>query len=136
MASLAPAAEPARRTRSRPSRPIPNVPVREPGAQPRRRPSQAASQRRLAGGAVWIAVVGFLLAGVVAVNVAVLRLNLRLDDLGQERAQLRADNARLSARLASAAATLRIQELAIAKLGLVSAEGSGTTYVQLRPPAR
>ncbi|MFN2467618.1 MAG: hypothetical protein ABR521_05735 [Gaiellaceae bacterium] len=128
MASFAPAAEPARRarTQARPREQVAPAP-----AQARRRPSTGASQRRLAGGAVWIGAASLLLAGVVAVNVAVLRLNLRLDELGRERTQLRADNARLSAELAGAAATLRIQQLAAAKLGLVAADGTTTTYVRL-----
>ena len=62
-------------------------------ARPRRRP--AAPRRRPRprpfGGVVWIVVLAVLLAGVVAVNVAVLQLNVQLDELGRERIQLRAD---------------------------------------------
>ena len=57
--------------------------------------AKTAPRRRVAGGVVWIGVVAVLLAGVVALNVAVLRLNVQLDELGQERTQLRADNAEL-----------------------------------------
>ena len=46
------------------------------------------------GGVVWIVVLAVLLAGIVAVNVAVLQLNVRLDELGRERVQLRADTNR------------------------------------------
>ena len=38
---------------------------------------------RVAGGVVWIAVIGVLLAGVVFMNVAVLRLNISLDQVGR-----------------------------------------------------
>ena len=51
---------------------------------------------------IWIALVAGLLAGVVAMNVAVLRLNMKLDQLGRERADLRAENAALSSQLSSA----------------------------------
>ena len=76
-------------------------PARRPVDRPRRR---AKEQPRVAGGVVWIVLVGVLLTGVVAMNVAVLRLNLRLDSLGRERAKLRAGNADLSSQLSSAAA--------------------------------
>ena len=97
-----------------------------PRSVPRRRP-----QRRVTGGVVWIAALAVLLAGVVAMNVAVLRLNMTLDRLGRERAQLRADNATLFSQLSSAAATGRIQELAVKRLGYVPATPDQTSYVQL-----
>ena len=53
-----------------------------------------------------------LLAGVVALNVAVLRLNLRLDDLGQQRTKLARRERRLASKLASSAATARIEQIA------------------------
>jgi hypothetical protein len=64
-----------------------------------------AGQRRIAGGVVWIVTVAALLAGVVAVNVAVLQLNLRLDGVNRQRAQLKADIAADQAKLASAKRT-------------------------------
>jgi cell division protein FtsL len=67
----------------------------------------------------------------VALNVAVLQLNVRLDKLGRERAQLRADNAALASELSSAAAAPRIQTLAQNRLGLVFAPPDQTTYVEL-----
>lgn len=90
------------------------------------------ARKRVAGGVAWIVVVAALLAGVVALNVAVLRLNLRLDDLGQERAQLRAENAALASKLASAASTARIQRMAQERLGVAPADPSQTTYVHIR----
>ena len=104
-------------------------PVDQPS--PRRRPARRRSARpRVANGVVWIVVVAVLLAGVVAMNVAVLQLNLRLDDLGRRRAKLRADNAALSSQLSSAAASAQIESLARAQ-GMVPASSSETTYLYL-----
>lgn len=80
---------------------------------------------------MWIVVIAALLAGAVALNVAVLRSNLRLDDLGRQRAKLRAENAALASTLASANATARIQRLAHAKWGVVPADPALTEYVHL-----
>ena len=74
---------------------------------------------------------GLLLAGVVALNVAVLRLNLRSDELAQERAQLRADNAEMSSKLAARASSPRTSSLARRSLGLTQADPSTTTYLHL-----
>jgi len=93
--------------------------------------ARAQPQRRVTGGVLWIAIVAVLLAGVVAMNVTVLRLNMTLDRLGRERANLRADNAQLFSQLSSAAAAGRIQALAIKRLGFVPATSEQTTYVQL-----
>jgi len=87
-----------------------------------------APRRRVAGGVVWIGVIALLLAGVVALNVAVLRLNVRLDEMGQERAQLHADNAQLSSEIAARAASGRIVTLANGRLGLTQ---TSPTYLDL-----
>lgn len=99
-------------------------------SRPRSR-RKAQPGRRVAGGAVWIVLMGLLLAGVVALNVAVLRLNLQSDHLAEERAQLRADNAELSSRLAVRAASARTSSLARNRLGLEQADPSTTTYLDL-----
>ena len=112
MAAAAPATQP----RSTP--PAPQARRRQANAKPKAR----TGQRRLAGGVVWIVAVAVLLAGAVALNVAVLRLNLRFDELGQQRAKLRAQNAALSSKLASAAATARIEQLAAQRLGVAPAD--------------
>ena len=80
---------------------------------------------------LWIGLVAALLAGVVATNVAVLRLNMKLDRLGRERAELRAQTAALSSQLSSAAAAPRIQRLAAKRLGLVRVAPEQTTYFTL-----
>ena len=97
-------------------------------ARAARRPSQ---QRRLTGSVLWISVLAVLLTGVVAMNVAVLRLNMTLDRLDRQRAGLRADNAALFSQLSSAAATSRIQQLAMKRLGYVQATPDQSSYVQL-----
>lgn len=99
--------------------------------KPRARRRKAAPARRVAGGAVWIVLMGVMLAGVVALNVAVLRLNLRFDELAQERAQLRAENADLSSKLAARSSSPRTSSLARRALGVAPADPSTTTYLQL-----
>jgi len=106
-------------------------------ARPRRRTGTRTAIRTKArpfGGVVWIVVLAVLLAGIVAVNVAVLQLNVRLDELGRERVQLRADTKRLSSQLSSASANARIESEARAKLGLVRADPELTFHVQLAQP--
>jgi cell division protein FtsL len=96
--------------------------------------ARAASRKRtwaLGGGVVWILVLAVLLAGVVAVNVAVLRLNLQLDEAGRERTELKTDISRLRSEISSAAATTRIERVAEGELGLVEVEPEETTYIQL-----
>ena len=102
--------------------------VPRPRARPARR---AASRHRFAGGVAWIALSALLLGGVVALNVAVLRLNVQLDRLGRERADLKARNAVLGSHVSSAAASARIQALAHSQLGLVPADPTVTRYVEL-----
>jgi cell division protein FtsL len=112
--------------------------VETPVAPPRRRRSTRVAARRRArpfGGVLWIVVAAVLLAGVVAVNVAVLQLNVQLDELGRERVQLQADTKRLSSQLSSASANARIESQAKTKLGLVRADPALTYDVQLAPPA-
>lgn len=90
--------------------------------------ARAAGQRRLAGGVVWIVVVAALLAGVVAVNVAVLQLNLGLDGVNRQRAQLKADIAADEAKLASAKRTAGIIQGA---QGLVPADPATTAIIDI-----
>jgi cell division protein FtsL len=92
-----------------------------------------ARPRLLAGGVFWIVLFGALLAGVVAVNVAVLRLNLELDGVSRERTQLKADLANVRAGISSAAATARIEQAARDELGLVQADPDEMIYVTLGP---
>jgi cell division protein FtsB len=99
--------------------------------RPRPRPPvrRQRARRGVAGGIVTIGLVTLLLAGVVALNVAVLRLNVRLDQLSEQRSKLRADNAALASQLSAAAASPKIEQLARNRLGLIPA--SDPTYVHL-----
>jgi len=85
----------------------------------------------MTSGAHWIVLGAVLLAGVVALNVAVLQMNLRVDSLGSQRTKLRAENAALASQISSAAANARIQSQAARDYGLVPADPSETTYIQL-----
>lgn len=78
--------------------------------------------------------IALLLAGVVALNVAVLRLNVGLDEADQERARLRAEKAELVSRLAGELSSVRIEERARAELGLVAVKAGETRFVELKGP--
>jgi cell division protein FtsL len=99
----------------------------------RRRSATGVRGRLLRSGVVWIVALGLLLAGVVAVNVVVLQLNVRLDELGRQRAELKADAARLRSSISTAAANVRIAREARDHLGLVPADPTVTRYVELKP---
>ena len=71
-----------------------------------------------------------LLVGVVALNVAVLRVNMNLDRLNKQQIQLQAENTTLSSQLSSAGSSLRIEQAA-RRLGLVPAPASDTSYLDL-----
>jgi cell division protein FtsL len=118
--STAVAPAPARPARRRPA----------PVAVPAKR--RRASGRRLTGGIVWISVFALLLAGVVAVNVAVLRVNVGVTKLDKQEQQLQAQNAALASQASSAAASLKIEATA-RRLGLVPA--TDTSYIDLGSPA-
>ena len=107
--------------------------IAEPAGAVTRRTRSAQKRRSwvLSGGVIWIVVFAVLLAGVVAINVAVLRLNLQLDGTGRERTELKNDIAGLRAEISSAAAASRIERLARGELGLHKVEPEDTTYIQL-----
>jgi cell division protein FtsL len=107
----------------------PAPPVR-PAPRPKARPRPRPRGRRVTGGIVWISAFALLLAGVVAINVAVLRANVRLNDLNQEQLQLQAQNQSLASSVSSAASSLRIQQIA-QRLGLQPAPGTDTSYLNL-----
>jgi hypothetical protein len=94
---------------------------------PRRR---VRAKTGVAGGLAWIIVAGVLLTGIVALNVAVLRLNMRLDHMNNDSQQLQAENAALGAKLSGAVSSPRIQALAKAH-GFVPADPTTTGYVDL-----
>jgi cell division protein FtsL len=89
------------------------------------------AQARARGGILWIVVSGILLAGVVFVNVAVLRLNLSLDSANSERTKLRAENNALQSQLSSELASSHIQTRAAKEFGLTYADPAQYGYVNL-----
>ncbi len=101
---------------------------KQPKPKPRAK-RKVEPRRRVAGGVIWIGLVAALLAGVVALNVAVLRLNVQLDETQRERNQLRADNAQLNTEIAAKAASGRILGLASGQLGL---QPASPEYLDLR----
>jgi cell division protein FtsL len=110
--------------------------VAEPVVRPRPRSKPRSKTRkrthaRARGGILWIAVSGILLAGVVFVNVAVLRLNLSLDSANSERTKLRAENAALQSNLSRQLASAQIETRAAKEFGLTYADPSQYGYVNL-----
>ena len=101
-------------------------------AQPALRRARAG-RSAFTGGVLWIVGVAALLAGVVAINVFVLRLNVELDGLRRTRAEMKAEIATTRAQLSSASANARIETEAASKLGLVEADPNATTYLRLDP---
>ena len=106
----------------------PPVPRTRPRAVPRTR--SRARQRPLRGGIAWIAAFAIVLTGVVALNVAVLRVNMQVSRLDREQLELQAQNAALSSQVSSAASAQRIEQAAN-KLGYVPAPASDTSYLEL-----
>jgi len=105
--------------------------VAEPAGRPRPRVRRRSSRARARGGILWIAMSGILLAGVVFVNVAVLRLNLALDGANADRVKLRGENAALQSELSSRLRSAQIQAQASKQLGLVFQDPSEYGYVDL-----
>jgi cell division protein FtsL len=108
------------------------APRRAPRARPKAVPRARARKKsfRVTSGVVWICAFALLLAGVVAVNVAVLRANVGVDNLDKQEMQLQAENAALASQVSSANASIRIEQIA-RRLGLVPASASDTSYLDL-----
>jgi cell division protein FtsB len=120
--------------------------VAQPVPVPKRRPARARPKaparsrrrqvnRRVRLPIVWMTVFALLLAGVVAVNVAVLRAHVAVSNLDQERAKLEAQNQELASRLSAASSAPRI-EAAARRLGFVQAPATAVSYLDLLPRSR
>ena len=103
---------------------------RAPRPRLRAVPRRRAEGRRLSGGIVWISTFAVLLAGIVAVNVAVLRSNMALSDLNKQQLELQAQNQTLQSQVSSAGSSLRIEQVAH-RLGLVPAPAADTRYLDV-----
>ena len=123
MAAAAPA--PARPA----PRPRPSAPARRAPARRTRRQARPS----IAGGVVWIVLVAVLLAGIVAVNVAALRLNLESQRLEEQRDKISASNADAASELSSLAAAARVEATGKASLGLVTAADPAYVRARHRP---
>jgi cell division protein FtsL len=124
MAVAAPQARPARRARAEPARAAP--------PRPGRARTRTAARPRVGRGVAWILVIATLLAGIVALQVAVLQLRMERGRLQSEIVEIEAQNAKLESEISSAASVARVEGAARGPLGLVLP--SKTTYLEL--PAR
>jgi len=95
----------------------PRTPRRAPA--PARPKAQRSFRVRLP--LVWMVVFAVLLVGVVAVNVAVLRANVSVNNLDNKIAQLQIANANLASQYSSATAAPRV-EAAARRAGLIPAQ--------------
>ena len=96
------------------------------------RPRRKARRRaRARGGILWIVVSGILLTGVVFVNVAVLQLNLRLDNANADKAKLQSDNAALQSQYSSLVSSPRVSAAAYRRLGLKFLDPQTYTYIDV-----
>ena len=114
---------PARRRRRVPERPAPR---RETHARRRH-------VHRLRAHIVWMVLFALLLAGVVAMNVAVLRANVSVNKLDQQIAHMRAQNQTRSSDLAAATSAPQVEAWA-RRNGLIEAPAANTGYLDLRHP--
>jgi hypothetical protein len=87
---------------------------------------------RLIRSRTWIGVLGFLLIGLVALNVALLKLNATAGRQASVASALRIQNAELRGSVARLRTTERIQEEG-AKLGLVMPKAAEVNYLSVRP---
>ena len=71
-----------------------------------------------------------LLVGVVALNVAVLRLNMQIEKLGQQRLELEAENALLESKVSRTLAPARIEQVATERLGMQFPEAADVVVLQ------
>ena len=101
-----------------------------PVATPKARAKTRRRTRRVTPGILWIGAFALLLAGVVAVNVAVLRANVAVNKLDQQQLRLQNENSALTSQVSSAIASIRIEQAA-RRFGLVPAPAADTSYLDL-----
>src|SRR5205814_7229374 len=114
------------------------LPTTLPARSPRRAPAPAKAKtgqrqrrsRRVRGSLVWMALFAVMLVGVVAVNVAVLRAHVSVNDLDAQITKLQQANANLASQYSSATAAPRV-EAAARRDGLVPAPGGDTALLDL-----
>jgi hypothetical protein len=89
---------------------------------------------RLVRGRAWIVVVGFLLIGIVAMQVTLLRLNSGIGRAVAQSANLERRNGELRAAVSRLSAEQRVQAMG-AKLGLIAPDAGRVTYLTSRGSA-
>jgi hypothetical protein len=89
---------------------------------------------RLTRGRAWIAALGLLLTGIVALNVVNLSLGAKQGKIGQEAQILEQENSALRARLAHRLSSGRVRNAA-ASLGMTSPAAADITYRDASPNA-
>jgi cell division protein FtsL len=87
---------------------------------------------RLTRGRLWIGLIGCLLLGLVAMQVALLKLNAGIGRAVQQGANLERRNGELRAEISRLGSEQRIQAMG-AKLGLIMPDAGHVTYVTPRP---
>jgi hypothetical protein len=155
--TAAPAPAPSRTTAPAPKRrKAPAAPARVPQrARPKPKPKRAAAQPRLAlvvgrtaatvrdlpdsglivrmtRGRAWIAVLGVLLVGIVALNVVTLSFAASLGKIDEQASTLEKENSVLGGRLAQKSATGRIHGEALS-LGLVNSTAEEPKVIEAKP---
>jgi cell division protein FtsL len=116
--------------------PLPKAPSRK-RASTRAKAKPKAQQRqrsipRVRASLVWMVVFAVLLVGVVAVNVAVLRANVSVNDLDAQIAQRQQEIATLKSEYARDTAAPRVAGVA-RKAGLSPASSANTTLLDMAP---
>jgi hypothetical protein len=114
---------------------FPQDTVAVPAPARRARPRAVAgprvrARRRVRGGIAWIVTFAVVLTGVVALNVAVLRVNMQVSRLDKAQLELQAQNAALASQVSSAASAQRIEQAAH-RLGYVPAPATDTSYLDV-----
>jgi hypothetical protein len=87
---------------------------------------------RLTRGRLWIGLIGCLLLGLVAMQVALLKLNAGIGRAVQQGANLERRNGELRAQISRLGSEERIQAMG-AKLGLIMPDAGHVTYLAARP---
>jgi cell division protein FtsL len=85
-----------------------------------------------AGGLAWVLVLAALLGGIVALNVAALRTNIRVSGLSDRAAALQQANRTLNARVATLTVPYRIDAQA-QRLGMVRPSPAARDYIPFKP---
>lgn len=120
--------EPATMTVAKPlpqRRPAAKAAARKPKTRARSGPSF-----RVRGSLLWMAVFALLLVGVVAVNVAVLRAHVSVNDLDTQISKVQLKNASLESQVSSAKAWPQVRNAA-ADAHLIQAPDASTTLINM-----